>query len=1656
MDDEEPEPNTLHYGPAPTGRQVRRRKMKKIPLTKGNLVVDLDVPSRLVLPYQNMQEMKTMRYTAVTCDPDEFVQKKFSLRQVEYGRQTELFIVITMYNENEVMFCRTLHGVMKNIAHLTSRKSSKVWGPDSWQKVVVCIVADGRKKVHPRVLDCLTALGVYQGQLMKNMVNGKPVHAHMFEYTCGFGIDADLHFRYPDKGIVPTQIIFLMKEHNQKKINSHRWFFNAFGPILQPNICVLLDVGTRPGPNSLYHLWKAFDRNSNVGGACGEIAVYKGPWWSYLLNPLIAVQNYEYKMSNILDKPNESMFGYISVLPGAFSAYRYIALQNDKSTGMGPLASYFKGEVLQGREADIFTSNMYLAEDRILSFELVAKQNSDWFAIGNFCIFFVILTSSIENPVFKLPPKTIHFVNIAAHYLLATIIMACFLFSMGNRPKASPWKYTTATTGLALLTGYMVACAVMCAVHVIKQVHHTAVYRNMVFSLIITYGAWLASSILALDPWHLFTCLGQYTLLSPLYLVVLNIYAFANLDDITWGTKGSDIVQPSDLGNVVQDSHHLVEVEFGEASDEQYTEALENIKTRKPLPRRALLESEKHVIRRDYYANLRTNLLLAWALSNSLLVVFILNGVSPRDTFSNTAAGARSRAYMTFTLTDLNDFITPSQACIKPVETKNFPPVDPKADAATQIRIDSNGEYYEVEINSSSKNSTTQSKKLEKAEISLNDCLACSGCITSAESVLITMQSHIEVTTFLESNPPPSSSDHKVPVLSISPQALASLAASVAVASTSTTPNPIPLSIRDILDRVKAFATLELGIAHVFDTTFARHLALQEHILEFEERASAAKSGKEGSLPMLASACPGWVCYAEKTHAEMLPFISNTKSPQQVMGSLVKEWIGKKLGKSPEQMYHVSVMPCYDKKLEASRQDFYNEQYRTRDVDCVITTGELELLMKERGWDLAIPRQPPSADSFGIPDLLVHAGSSSGGWLQGVIEYVQERERKSGRNSSVRTKTIRTSDYEDVVVEALTEDGKSEIVFRGAKCYGFRNLQNVVRKIGKESGIKGTGPGRATRGRVSGAAAALRARRTKDGHEPERSLVPGEDRPYDYVEVMACPAGCVNGGGQIRRSASNTSGGVEETMNLVNGDTAGMGSRWGDREWELTSQIHALQIRVAQLEQERAQRVSFIAPFRRLPQEIIARIAEICIELGDSPTVLNRVCSSMRSAVNGMRELWGTIHIVPFIVDPSHRERVKEVENQGRMSRRGLTKNPRPLSSGGRSVRKEGNFCISAEHLRVLFERANSTLVDLSIVQPDAVDADLIEIAASYSDILHSLAIVLSQTRFYIPIMELPQLENLQIHSNNLNSSVKHILRIVDDKAPKLNNLCLELHSSHDFPLTEVARYQFYYRLRSLYLATGSKGPSDPSAPVVDLPELETLTLIGKPWILAYMTLPNLSFLAILGGTKKRNQKVVPHNFPGSITRLHLDHVRFTTYESDAVLLPRLTHLDLRYPSIEVLDPHFRMPALETMRMDSITYNGLFRSSPEQNALLALFSGEGVLRDLHSLHRLLLEEIHLETTSCAVFRGIPMLREWELRGCSLPHDLAETLAGHLAKNQLLEEERASKPLALLESLYVNKCWSMSDTAEHLEEKINSTIVQFRPTLKVLFTENQVE
>ena len=115
------------------------------------------------------REYTHMRYSAATCDPNDFKADGFTLRQVLYDppRRTELFIVMTMYNEDEELFCRTMHGVMKNVAHLCKRERSKTWGKEGWKKVVVCIVSDGRLKVSARTLSVLAAMGVYQEDVAK-------------------------------------------------------------------------------------------------------------------------------------------------------------------------------------------------------------------------------------------------------------------------------------------------------------------------------------------------------------------------------------------------------------------------------------------------------------------------------------------------------------------------------------------------------------------------------------------------------------------------------------------------------------------------------------------------------------------------------------------------------------------------------------------------------------------------------------------------------------------------------------------------------------------------------------------------------------------------------------------------------------------------------------------------------------------------------------------------------------------------------------------------------------------------------------------------------------------------------------------------------------------------------------------------------------------------------------------------------------------------------------------------------------------------------------------------------------------------------------------------------------------------------------------------
>lgn len=265
------------------------------------------------------------------------------------------------------------------------------------------------------------------------------------------------------------------------------------------------------------------------------------------------------------------------------------------------------------------------------------------------------------------------------------------------------------------------------------------------------------------------------------------------------------------------------------------------------------------------------------------------------------------------------------------------------------------------------------------------------------------------------------------------------------------------------------------------------------------------------STPILSSSCPGWVCYAEKTHPYVLPHLSKVKSPQALMGTILKTTLSRKLGIPPSRIWHVAVMPCFDKKLEASREELTDEVWArsglpgrgVRDVDCVITSKEVLMLAESRG--LSFFDFPKSASSVPpsilFPDDKVHAflfpkkGSRNpsriAGSSGGLLHHILQTKAAQTPGSEIQINRGRNV---DVVEYTVTVNG--EPVFKAARYYGFRNIQNLVRRL------KPARPSRMPGGKPFGSA--------------RRPAGKAASLDFSFVEVMACPGGCTNGGGQIK------------------------------------------------------------------------------------------------------------------------------------------------------------------------------------------------------------------------------------------------------------------------------------------------------------------------------------------------------------------------------------------------------------------------------------------------------------------------------------------------------------------------------------------------------------
>ncbi|KAI8846874.1 chitin synthase-domain-containing protein [Chytridium lagenaria] len=679
-------------------------------------------------PLTDSEEFTTVRYTAVTCDPNEFGSRGF-LRAANYSRDIEMFVVVTMALPGPCF------GLAENLKYLCKQRKWD-WDQEGWRKVVVCIVSDGRSKINPDVLKCLEVMGVYQDGLAQSSINNLPVQAHVYEFTTQICLDSKLSIWTAKNGI----------EKNAKKINSHRWFFNGFAPLLNPRVCVLIDVGTKPSPNALYALWEAFFRNEQIAGACGEIRVDLGGGKKYIkniLNPLVASQNFEYKISNLLDKSLESVFGYISVLPGAFSAY----------------PKYFEGEQGKqgGGDSSIFSANLYLAEDRILCFELVAKKHArwtlhyvskayaetdvpdnvpeflsqrrrwlngslfagfyalsnigrmwqsdhriwrklgftvqyvynilnqlfSWFILGNFAATFQFLFNDLKNmlkdPYDPTKPrdmgaKVINVIITAAQFSYPIVLICLFIISFGNRPQAFKMTYTAVMAVLALigtvmigllfsrmftlfttstnglLTGYFNALNPNAVIALETQTEDPMIfmldsliisvsdvlYKNLeknlemgvklrvayIVTLLSTFGVMFAASIIQLDFAHMFTSFVQYLLMLPSYINVLTVYALSNLHDVSWGTKGDNVVEVLPSVAVEKKDGSLV-ANLNVVSDRADRSAYYNA-VRTELMAVAARSKQKEVTvvnltQEDSYRGFRTKLILSYLASNAAL-----------------------------------------------------------------------------------------------------------------------------------------------------------------------------------------------------------------------------------------------------------------------------------------------------------------------------------------------------------------------------------------------------------------------------------------------------------------------------------------------------------------------------------------------------------------------------------------------------------------------------------------------------------------------------------------------------------------------------------------------------------------------------------------------------------------------------------------------------------------------------------------------------------------------------------------------------------------------------------------------------------------------------------------------------------------------------
>ena len=250
-----------------------------------------------------------------------------------------------------------------------------------------------------------------------------------------------------------------------------------------------------------------------------------------------------------------------------------------------------------------------------------------------------------------------------------------------------------------------------------------------------------------------------------------------------------------------------------------------------------------------------------------------------------------------------------------------------------------------------------------------------------------------------------------------------------------------------------------LGFDRVFDTDFTADLTIMEEGHELIHRVTTG-----GVLPQLTSCSPGWIKYIEHFYPQLLPNVSSCKSPQQMFGALAKTYFAQEAGVDPAKMVSISIMPCTAKKYEAARPEMCDSGYR--DVDYVLTTRELAQMIKELGIDFASLPESEYDDPLGQSTGAAVIFGATGGVMEAALRTAYEV-ITGDKLEDVDITAVRGMEG---VREAAIQVGDIEL--KAAVAHGLGNAAKVLDKIA------------------------------------------AGEADYHFVEIMACPGGCLGGGGQ--------------------------------------------------------------------------------------------------------------------------------------------------------------------------------------------------------------------------------------------------------------------------------------------------------------------------------------------------------------------------------------------------------------------------------------------------------------------------------------------------------------------------------------------------------------